>query len=675
MSNTKIFEVNAGLDDTLKKLDGITAAYGKQQDELGLIAELTKAWADHNNGVIDAINDQTKQLTEHGKLQDKLTSKEKEAAKARQKAADLLKTTLKTTYDISSKIIGLGWAGIKTTALAGLGTGLAGAAFTSLASNVGSDRYAAHELAGGESGKLKALQNVYGGTVIGSPESMLGNIREAQSMGNGGRDIVMLANLLKKTNEEIQQTNPADLAVQITTALKGVTDKMTSDWQAGGGKGQSPYIGSRQMTAYGVPEWAAGMAKTVSTFSGGELAQKQGLYASSASRFQIQDETQKKYQDTIMAAEAAKIQIENDFLKVLQNVNPEMQKLSDVISNIIQGGVESGAFRDAVHAGTEKLKEFIAYLGSDDAKKDWDDICKKVSNTADALESFGNGLHRWGVNLGFVEESQSELDARMAGVGVDAQGNRNADFDRNHESMGERLGNDLKLGISTAWDKGKELLVGGDKKEEQGVGWVMNKAGIDTGGDFVMSEGQKVPKDLHKQLAKKFKNSPDIEKAFDRASERSGLPKDFIMSMSYAESSYNNQALSNKGAGGIMQVMPATAKQWGLDPADRNDPIASIDAMGKYLEHLNNIFHDPMLVAGAYNSGENRESLRQGRLPNIKQTKDYWARIHAIGAVQGGTRPPEMKPTKQDVTVNSKITIDNGTGNNINAQAVTAAGG
>jgi len=70
---------------------------------------------------------------------------------------------------------------------------------------------------------------------------------------------------------------------------------------------------------------------------------------------------------------------------------------------------------------------------------------------------------------------------------------------------------------------------------------------------------------------------------FNGATSKYGLPDGLLGSMASAESNFNPNAKSGVGAIGIMQFMPATAKGYGIDPAD---PAQSIDAAGKMMSGL-----------------------------------------------------------------------------------------
>lgn len=88
--------------------------------------------------------------------------------------------------------------------------------------------------------------------------------------------------------------------------------------------------------------------------------------------------------------------------------------------------------------------------------------------------------------------------------------------------------------------------------------------------------------------------------AFRSAESKYGLPPDLLNRVAYQESRYNPAAVSPVGAIGLMQFMPATAKDFGIDP---RDPFQSIDAAGKYLSQLYKMFNNWPAAIAAYNWG------------------------------------------------------------------------
>jgi hypothetical protein len=93
-----------------------------------------------------------------------------------------------------------------------------------------------------------------------------------------------------------------------------------------------------------------------------------------------------------------------------------------------------------------------------------------------------------------------------------------------------------------------------------------------------------------------------------------------------AESSYNPTAVSPKGAYGLGQLMPATARELGVD---RTDPNQNLEGAARYLLAQLAEFRDIDLALAAYNAGPHRVHA-YGGVPPFAETRAYIARIHRI---------------------------------------------
>jgi soluble lytic murein transglycosylase-like protein len=93
-----------------------------------------------------------------------------------------------------------------------------------------------------------------------------------------------------------------------------------------------------------------------------------------------------------------------------------------------------------------------------------------------------------------------------------------------------------------------------------------------------------------------------------------------------AESAYDPNAVSSAGAVGLMQLMPATARRFGV--SDRTDPEQNIDAGANYLRKLLSMFdNDVKLAIASYNAGEGAV-MKYGRtIPPYRETQQYVVRV------------------------------------------------
>jgi len=103
-----------------------------------------------------------------------------------------------------------------------------------------------------------------------------------------------------------------------------------------------------------------------------------------------------------------------------------------------------------------------------------------------------------------------------------------------------------------------------------------------------------------------------------------------------AESAFNPNALSNKGAQGLMQLMPATAERF--DVADVWDPGENIRGGAAYLSQLDDAFNgDLRRVLAAYNAGEGAV-MEHGGVPPYEETRTFVQRVLTYYRDRGGSR-------------------------------------
>ncbi len=104
-----------------------------------------------------------------------------------------------------------------------------------------------------------------------------------------------------------------------------------------------------------------------------------------------------------------------------------------------------------------------------------------------------------------------------------------------------------------------------------------------------------------------------------------GVEEAVVRAIIHAESAYRPHVQSNKGAQGLMQLIPATAKRFGVN--DSFDPAQNINGGVQYLSWLMRRYkQDLTLAAAAYNAGEGAVD-RYGGVPPYKETRLYVARV------------------------------------------------
>jgi len=133
---------------------------------------------------------------------------------------------------------------------------------------------------------------------------------------------------------------------------------------------------------------------------------------------------------------------------------------------------------------------------------------------------------------------------------------------------------------------------------------------------------EKVDKDNSRSATKKSKyNSQAFESIIKKYAGYYELDPSLIYSIIATESGFNPNAVSSKGACGLMQLMPATAEMLGVK--DSFDPEQNIDAGVRHFRSLMDMFDNNLdLSLAAYNAGENLVR-RIGRVPSYKETINY----------------------------------------------------
>lgn len=107
-----------------------------------------------------------------------------------------------------------------------------------------------------------------------------------------------------------------------------------------------------------------------------------------------------------------------------------------------------------------------------------------------------------------------------------------------------------------------------------------------------------------------------------QASRDTGLDSALLHAVISVESGYNNKALSTKGARGLMQLLPTTARRYGA--SNLFDPAENIGAGARYLRDLMRLFNNDLeLSLAAYNAGENAILRHGNRVPPYLETQRY----------------------------------------------------
>jgi len=124
-------------------------------------------------------------------------------------------------------------------------------------------------------------------------------------------------------------------------------------------------------------------------------------------------------------------------------------------------------------------------------------------------------------------------------------------------------------------------------------------------------------------------NKKRFSDLIEQAANKYQVDAKLVHAVIQTESAYNSAAQSPKGAVGLMQLMPDTARRFGV--SDRNDPDQNVDGGTRYLKHLINLFNPNLdLAVAAYNAGENAVIRYNNSIPPYPETQNYVKQVLAL---------------------------------------------
>src|ERR1700675_2456195 len=138
--------------------------------------------------------------------------------------------------------------------------------------------------------------------------------------------------------------------------------------------------------------------------------------------------------------------------------------------------------------------------------------------------------------------------------------------------------------------------------------------------------------------------NPQVRAMVEETAKNLDVSQLLVDSVIQVESNYNPYAVSPKGAQGLMQLMPATARRFGV--TNSFDPQQNVEGGVRYLKFLQETFQDDRLAVAAYNAGE-KAVAKYKNVPPYRETVDYVAKVsqkvsHAQHAAAKSAAPAKI---------------------------------
>jgi soluble lytic murein transglycosylase-like protein len=188
---------------------------------------------------------------------------------------------------------------------------------------------------------------------------------------------------------------------------------------------------------------------------------------------------------------------------------------------------------------------------------------------------------------------------------------------------------------------------------------------FDTSAGIATPRAVAVPSASTSKLLAFFEISPGykvVKHHVAEAARAEGIEHELLQALIATESGFDPQAVSPKGAIGLMQIMPATAERYGLRDEPKQplkkqltDPRTNIRTGARYLRDLIRMFPGQVeLALAAYNAGEGAVQRAGNRIPNYRETQNY---VRTVMQLYTMLRPPAGLATTASTPVRVRMEL------------------
>lgn len=158
----------------------------------------------------------------------------------------------------------------------------------------------------------------------------------------------------------------------------------------------------------------------------------------------------------------------------------------------------------------------------------------------------------------------------------------------------------------------------------------------------------------NERLALRY-DDPRLDAYAVTAAQREGIPPEALLAIKNAGERSGSNAVSSKGAKGVMQFMDDVWTTYGK--GDPRDPLASIDAGARFMKDLITQYDGDVRAALAHYNGGGKagQAVREGKLPPAKETRDYLARTELFMAERSGTEAGRAAASDPDMVAAARV--------------------